>query len=151
MTFRVKIISPLEATEADLARRQSRYAEQARPDTHLLVENLHGGPASLNTAGDVLASAAAIYHQGKSTSADEYDAILIDCVFDPAVEELREATGLPTFGPTNVTLPFIPLVASKYLNRRPHGETMRAFGRDCRGLWIWRNHSLLPARPGHQL
>jgi allantoin racemase len=114
MTFRVKIISPLEATEADLARRQRRYSEQARPDTHLFVENLHDGPPALNTAGDVLASAAAIYQQGKSTPTKDYDAILIDCVFDPAVEELQEATGLPTFGPTRLTLPLIPLVAANF-------------------------------------
>lgn len=114
MTFRVKIISPLEATEADLARRQRRYSQQASPDTRVVVENLFGGPPALNTAGDVLSSAAAIYEQGKNSSAEEIDAILIDCVFDPAVEELREATGLPIFGPTNVTLPFIPLVASKF-------------------------------------
>lgn len=114
MTFRVKIISPLEATEADLARRQRRYGEQARPGTQLLVENLSGGPAALNTSGDVLASAAAIYQQGQGTRLDDYDAILIDCVFDPAVEELREATGLPTFGPTRVTLPLIGLVAENF-------------------------------------
>lgn len=114
MTFRVKIISPLEATEADLARRQRRYGEQASPGTHVLVENLRGGPAALNTSGDVLASAAAIYQQGQGTKADEFDAILIDCVFDPAVEELFEATGLPTFGPTRVTLPLITLVAEQF-------------------------------------
>lgn len=113
-TFRVKIISPLEATEDDLARRQQRYGEQAGVETRALVENLRGGPAALNTSGDVLASAAAIYEQGRSTNADEYDAILIDCVFDPAVEELREATNLPTFGPTRVTLPLIPLVAANF-------------------------------------
>lgn len=114
MRFRVKILSPLTATDADLARRQQRYGEQARPGTQLLVENLHGGPAALNTSGDVLASAAAIYQQGQGTKADDYDAILIDCVFDPAVTELREATGLPTFGPTRVTLPMIALVADTF-------------------------------------
>jgi allantoin racemase len=114
MTLRVKIISPLEAPEADLARRQQRYGEQAGRETRVLVENLRGGPAALNTSGDVLASAAAIYEQGRSTNADEFDAILIDCVFDPAVEELREATNLPTFGPTQVTLPLITLVATNF-------------------------------------
>jgi allantoin racemase len=114
MTFRVKIISPLEATEADLARRRRRYSQQASPDTRVLVENLFGGPPALNTAGDVLASAAAIYEQGKNSSSEEIDAILIDCVFDPAIEELQEATGLPTFGPTRVTLPLIPLVATNF-------------------------------------
>jgi allantoin racemase len=114
MTFRVKIISPLEATEADLARRQQRYSQEAGAETRLVVENLRGGPAALNTSSDVLASAAAIYQQGQSTKPDEYDAILIDCVFDPAVEELRETTNLPTFGPTRVTLPLITLVASDF-------------------------------------
>jgi allantoin racemase len=114
MTFRVKIISPLEATEADLARRQQRYSQHAGAETRLVVENLRGGPAALNTSGDVLASAASIYQQGQSTKTDEYDAILIDCVFDPAVEELREATNIPTFGPTRVTLSLITLVASNF-------------------------------------
>ncbi len=114
MPFRVKIISPLQATKADLSRRQQRYSHQAGTDTQLLVENLSGGPAALNTAGDVLTSAAAIFQQGKGTGVDDFDAILIDCVFDPAVEELREATGLPTFGPTRVTLPLIPLVSPNF-------------------------------------
>ena len=114
MTLRIKIISPLKATETDLARRQQRYSQHAGPETRVLVENLDGGPAALNTSGDVLASAAAIYRQGQKTIAGEYDAILIDCVFDPAVGELREATNLPTFGPTRVTLPLINLVASDF-------------------------------------
>ncbi len=114
MTFRVKIISPLKATEADLARRQQRYSQQVGPETRLHVENLRGGPSALNTSGDILASAAAIYQQGRNTKPGEYDAILIDCVFDPAVEELRESTRLPTFGPTRATLPLISLVASDF-------------------------------------
>jgi allantoin racemase len=114
MTFRVRIISPLQATEADLARRQHRYGEIAGPNTQVAVANLKGGPAALNTAGDVLSSAAAIFQQGKGTTSAEYDAILIDCVFDPAVGELHEATGIPTFGPTRVTLPLVSLVAANF-------------------------------------
>lgn len=114
MSLRLKIISPLKATEADLARRQQRYSEVARPETSVRVENLEAGPAALNSSGDVLLSAAAIFQQGKHTQAQEYDAILIDCVFDPAVEALHEATGLPVFGPTRVTLPLIKLVADEF-------------------------------------
>lgn len=114
MTLSLKIISPLHATAADLARRQQRYEAQAAPGTRLQVDNLDGGPAALNSSGDVLHSAAAIYRQALETSPDEWQAILIDCVFDPAVEEIREATGIPTFGPTRVTLPLIPLVAPNF-------------------------------------
>ncbi len=111
MTLSLKIISPLHATAADLARRQQRYQAQAAPGTRLQVDNLSGGPAALNSSGDVLDSAAAIYRQALQTSPDEWQAILVDCVFDPAVEEIREATGIPTFGPTRTTLPLIALVA----------------------------------------
>ena len=114
MSFRVKIISPLHASESDLARRQRRYEEAAGRDTVVTVVNLEGGPAALNSSGDILSSAAAIYRQGKDTSRDDFDAILIDCVFDPAVAELQEATGLPVFGPTRTTLPLISLVAGDF-------------------------------------
>lgn len=114
MPFRVKIISPLKAVEADLARRQRRYAEHARPGTAVTVVNLREGPAALDSAGDVLLSASAIFREGAAITAREADAILIDCVFDPAVEELAEATGLPTFGPTRTTLPLVALVAPSF-------------------------------------
>ncbi len=112
--FRVRVVSPLEATEADLARRQRRYGAHAGPGTEVTVDNLAGGPAALDTSGDVLESAAAIFRQAAGLTADHCDAILIDCVFDPAVEELREATGLPVFGPTRATLPLVTLVARRF-------------------------------------
>ena len=114
MPLRLKILSPLKATEEDLARRQRRYSRRAAADTRIQVENLAGGPAALNSSGDVLDSAAAIYRQALDASPEAWDAILIDCVFDPAVDEIREATGIPTFGPTRTTLPLIPLVAGNF-------------------------------------
>jgi allantoin racemase len=114
MPFRLKIVSPLHATEADLQRRQRRYEEHARPGTAVRVVNLHGGPPALDTAGDVLVSAAAVFREAAATTPTEADAILVDCVFDPAVEELREATGVPTFGPTRVSLPSLLLVAARF-------------------------------------
>jgi allantoin racemase len=113
-TFRVKIISPLKATAADLERRPRRYAAQAAPYTKVKVLNLEGGPAALNNSGDILSSAAAIFRQGSALSPTDTDAILIDCVFDPAVDELREATSIPTFGPTHTTLPLIAMVAANF-------------------------------------
>ena len=114
MTLRIKIISPLKATETDLARRQQRYGDHARPDTAVTVLNLAGGPQALNSSGDILASAAAIFQRGSTITKSDCDAILIDCVFDPAVLELHEETGIPTFGPTRTTLPLINFVASNF-------------------------------------
>lgn len=114
MPFRVKIISPLKATEADLARRQRRYGDHAQPGTVVTVINLEEGPASLDTSGDVLQSGYAIFRRGIATKPEDVDAILIDCVFDPAVVELEEATGIPTFGPTRTTLPLVLLMAPSF-------------------------------------
>jgi allantoin racemase len=108
------VVSPLVATPADLARRQHRYGTHARPGTEVTVDNLAGGPATLDTSGDILESAAAIFRQSARLTPADCDAILIDCVFDPAVEELREATGLPVFGPTRATLPLVALVAAGF-------------------------------------
>jgi len=114
MTLRLKIISPLKATATDLARRQQRYGQQAGPETAVSLLNLESGPKALNSSGDILSSAAAIFRIGSQITADDCDAILIDCVFDPAVDELYEETGIPTFGPIRTTLPLINLVASNF-------------------------------------
>ena len=114
MTFRVSIISPLKAASDDLARRQQRYGTHAGPETVVEVLNLRGGPTALDTSGDILSSAAAISEPGRMLSPEKTDSILIDCVFDPAVTELQEATGIPTFGPTHTTLPLVTLAAPTF-------------------------------------
>lgn len=114
MSFRIKIISPLKATEADIQRRQQRYNEHAGPDTQVEVFNLDEGPIALNTLGDLLFCEHAVFQEGVKTDRHDYDAILIDCVFDAAVDALREETRIPTFGPTRTTLPLIYLVAPNF-------------------------------------
>jgi Asp/Glu/hydantoin racemase len=112
--FRVTIVTPLRATDADLARRQRRYGAQARPDTAVTLVNLDGGPPALETAGDIEASADAIARRLGTGRAADCDAILVDCVYDPAVDAVRDATGLPTFGPTRLTLPLVTAVARRF-------------------------------------
>ena len=114
MTFRIKIISPIQADEADLRRRQMRYRQQAGLDTQIEVFNLVEGPKALNTPGDMLFCEYAVFQEGAKTRSDDFDAILVDCALDPAIDALREHTGLPTFGATRTTLPLIPLVASNF-------------------------------------
>lgn len=114
MPLRLTVITPLPAAEADLARRRQRYTAAAGPDTVITVHNLTSGPPTLDSAGDVLLSAAAVYREASSLGRDSADALLIDSVFDQAVDELAEATGLPTFGPTRITLPLIDLVAPNF-------------------------------------
>ena len=114
MPFRVKIISPIKIDEADLRRRRIRYGNQAGPDTEIEVFNLADGPTSLSTPGDILFCEHAVFQEGINTDQKDFDAILIDCVFDPAVKALREQSPLPVFGPMKVTLPLVMLIANNF-------------------------------------
>lgn len=114
MAFRVKIISPIKIDDADLRRRQARYGETAAPGTQIEVVNLPEGPTTLDTVADLVACEYAVFQAGAQSRAEGWDAILVDCVFDPAVESLRDHTGLPVFGPMRTTLALVPLVAGKF-------------------------------------
>ncbi len=114
MRFRVKIIPPIQVTERDFQRRQRRYQERAARDTEISVCELPDGPAMLYTPDDLAHCDAAVLREGRETMAEQADAILLDCIFDPAVEALRAETGLPVFGPLQTTLPLVSLVASQF-------------------------------------
>ena len=114
MPLRVKIISPIKIDEADLRRRQIRYTEHAGEDTRVQVFNLEDGPRTLDSPGDLLFCEHAVFLEGMKTDPDEYDAILIDCVFDPALEELRKQAPVATFGPMLTTLPMVRTVADQF-------------------------------------
>ena len=114
MSMRVKIISPIKIDAADLRRRQLRYSEHAGEDTRVQVYNLEDGPLTLDSAGDLLFCEHAVYLEGMNTDPNEYDAILIDCVFDPALEALREQAPVAVFGPMLTTLPMVQTVADRF-------------------------------------
>lgn len=114
MPFNIKIISPIKIDKADLRRRKMRYGEYAGHDTKIEVFNLPEGPATLDSPGDLLFCEHAVFQEGIKTDPYEFDAILIDCVFDPAVDALREQCEVPTFGPMFATLPLVSQVADKF-------------------------------------
>ncbi len=114
MSFRVKVIPPIQVTERDLQRRQRRYQERAAPDTQIAVCELPDGPAMLYTPADLTHCDAAVLREGQTTTSAQADAILVDCIFDPSVEALRAETGLPVFGPLRTTLPLVSFMASRF-------------------------------------
>ncbi len=114
MSFRVKIIPPIQVTERDLQRRQRRYQERAAPETQIVVCELPDGPPMLYTRDDLAHSDEAVLQEGAHTTAEQADAILVDCIFDPSVEAVQAETGLPTFGPLRTTLPLLSFVANRF-------------------------------------
>ncbi len=114
MSFRVKIITPIQVDDADLQRRERRYGERASPDTQIEVVGLTDGPTALETHGDLRFSEDAVFQEGSKIQVDQCDAILIDCIFDPTVAALRKHLGMPVFGPLQTTLPLVSLIAPNF-------------------------------------
>ena len=114
MAFRVKISPPIRVTTRDLERRRQSYSEYAGAHTQVEVCDLPEGPEMLYTRGDRLRCEYEVFCEGARTTAEETDAILVDCIFDPAVDAIREETGLPTFGPLKCTLSLVSLVSPTF-------------------------------------
>ncbi len=114
MPFRVKIITPIQVDEADLARRQQRYGARAAPDTQVEVVGIMDGPHTLETPDDLLFSEQAVFQEAMKTKPGDVDALLIDCIFDPAVDALRQQLPIPVFGPLRATLPLVSLIAPNF-------------------------------------
>lgn len=114
MAFRIKIITPLRASDGDLQRRQRRYEQQVGSETRVRVVNIADGPETLDNSGDLLSSDLAVYQEGMKTCREQYDAVLVDCVFEPAVKLLRAECPVPTFGPMGLTLPIVTMIADSF-------------------------------------
>jgi Asp/Glu/hydantoin racemase len=125
MGMRVKIVTPIQVDENDLTRRQRRYRERATPGTHIELVALSRGPVALESQADLDASEAAVYEAVMGLDVGECDAVLIDCIFDPAVRRLEAELPIPVFGPLRTVVAQLPLIAPNF------GLVARARGHDA--------------------
>jgi len=72
------------------------------------------GPGRFETRADELISEYCIFEEGKKARQEGYDAVMPDCVMDPAVEAIRDSTGLLTLGPLRVSVNIGSLVGPRF-------------------------------------
>lgn len=96
--MRIFAVTPLYVGPKELARRQQRYHRISPPGVTVELHDLPpAAPRQLNTAEQITASEAQV-HAALSAAPDEFDALLADCVLDPAVTALQEQTGRTVVG-----------------------------------------------------
>ncbi|GGJ50108.1 aspartate/glutamate racemase family protein [Streptomyces brasiliensis] len=96
--MRIFATTPLHVGADELTRRQQRY-DVISPvgvsvELHDLPEN---APRQLNSADDITRSEEFV-HAALAAAPTEYDALMADCVLDPAVSRLQEETTRPVVG-----------------------------------------------------
>jgi Asp/Glu/hydantoin racemase len=104
--LRVRAITPIHVDDAELTRRRARYALLTPPNLRLHLDNLPAGPdvpRQLDTAAAIAASDALVVEAARHTDRGRFDAVLPDCVLDPALDRLRgEGFPLPVIGITEL-------------------------------------------------
>ncbi|MBC7334454.1 MAG: aspartate/glutamate racemase family protein [Actinobacteria bacterium] len=89
-------------------------AERTNSLVQLDVAILEKGSSSLESMYDEFHSAPYILKKVKWAEKNQYDAIVIDCFFDPAVEAAREIVSIPVIGPCHSAVYLAAQVATKF-------------------------------------
>jgi allantoin racemase len=100
--LRIAVISPVVKTGTyDL---EAQFAP-LRGDT-LDIRNflIAEGPRAVEDETDVVACLPGVLAVGRDLAQEGYDAIVINCMCDPALDELRDTVTLPVFGPAQTSM-----------------------------------------------
>ncbi len=98
MTVRIRAITPIDVSDDELRRRQERYAELSPREVQVELYNLAGAPRQLDSEAACRASERLAVEEALRTDPRRYDAVMVDCVLDPGLEELERHAALPAFG-----------------------------------------------------
>jgi Asp/Glu/hydantoin racemase len=88
--------------EEELIRRRERYAAISPPNVSIHLDNLPEGPSRLESEDQIRRSEILVLEEALKTDTSRFDGILLDCVLDPALEQLQETMEIPVFGITNL-------------------------------------------------
>ena len=107
--MRIKVVIPNMGMSSEILRDRERMLRQvARPDTEISVECIVKGPVSIESAYDELLASPEIIERVVAAEREGYDATIVYCLSDPAVDACREMVSIPVIGPGRASM----LVAS---------------------------------------
>jgi len=86
----------------------------ARPDVEVTVVSLEKGPASIESMYEEEAAAPWILQKVKEAEEKGFDAVIIDCMGDPALEAAREIVSIPVVGPCESSMMVASMLGDKF-------------------------------------
>jgi len=105
--MKLRAITPIVVTDQELHRRRARYDALAPRGVTIHLDNLTEGPDRLETTGQIRDSEHLVYKEALGTDAEAFDGIFLDCVLDPALEQLQAECSIPVFGITRLVSTFL--------------------------------------------
>jgi len=105
--MKLRAITPIVVTPQELHRRRVRYDALAPRGVTIHLDNLTEGPDRLETTDQIRDSEHLVYREALGTDTDAFDGIFLDCVLDPALEQLQAECSIPVFGITRLVSTFL--------------------------------------------
>lgn len=86
----------------------------ARPDTEITVVSIERGPASIECWYDEEVAAPWILEKVKGAEEQGFNAVIIDCMGDPALYAARELVKIPVIGPCEASMALASTLGHKF-------------------------------------
>jgi allantoin racemase len=110
---KIRIVNPTTHSEWR-DRSLGVYQAQAAPGSELSVVFVEQGPESVESDYDILLSAPGILAQVRRAEAEGMDAVVIDCMSDPALFAARELVSIPVVGPAQAAMSLAATLADRF-------------------------------------
>lgn len=86
----------------------------ARPDVEISIVSLEKGPASIESAYEEEVAAPHILQRVKEAEKKGFDAVIIDCFGDPALDAAKELVDIPVVGPCQSSMAIASTLGDKF-------------------------------------
>lgn len=113
--MKLKVIIPNSGMTPETLRDRERMLKQyAMPETEISVDCIDGGPESIESDYDEVLAGKYILDKATIAQKEGYDAIIVYCGSDPAVEAIREIVDIPVIAPGKVSMLVINDLAYRF-------------------------------------
>lgn len=113
--IKLKILIPNSGMDRDtLNARESMLSRAVSPGTHLSVDCIPAGPISIESVTDEVIAGPYLLEAGRQAQQEGYDAFVVYCFSDLAVDALREQLSIPVVGPGAVALAAADMLANRF-------------------------------------
>lgn len=112
--MKIYVLLPILRSEVfeEITRRELEVAK--REDTEISIASLDKGPSSIESSYDEEIAAPWILEKVKEAEEKGFNAVIIDCMGDPAIHAAREIVDIPVIGPCQASLTIASTICDKF-------------------------------------
>jgi len=111
--MRIFVINP-NTSESVTTHIRQELEKIKRPDTELMVVNPEHGPVSIESAYDEVLAGPPTLEQVRRANKEGYDAVILACFSDPALDAAKEISEIPVIGIEEATMHIATMLGHKF-------------------------------------